>query len=74
MAIGLQLAHPGVGGIWEATTGKKLHDFTPDMSSAYRLAWSPDGSRIAAACDDGAVRLYDTGGNVVAEFPGELAA
>lgn len=37
---------------------------------ASRLGWSSDGERLAAACEDGSVRLWDRGGDPVATCTG----
>ena len=44
------------GHIWDTTTGKKLATFTPGVRDA---SYSPDGTRIATAHDDGTVKIWD---------------
>jgi WD40 repeat protein len=44
--------------LWDATTGKKLRQFGGDPTA---LAFSRDGSRLAAGMDDGTIRLWEVG-------------
>jgi WD40 repeat protein len=51
--------------LWNAVTGQSLSRY-PVRSGlmpnfcVFSLAWSPDGTRIAAACDDKVIRVWNT--------------
>ncbi len=45
--------------VWDATTGKTLLTLSGLSGQAYALAWSHDGTRIAAGGDDHLVHLWD---------------
>ena len=49
--------------IWNGATGepvKELKNPPLDLrSGTYGIAWSPDGTRIAASCEQGIIRLWD---------------
>jgi DNA-binding beta-propeller fold protein YncE len=57
---------PGIR-LWEAITGKKLQVIETTQRSIRHLAYSRDGTRLAAAAFDGTARLYDvaTGAEVL---------
>jgi len=40
-------------------TGKLQVNYTGHSASVARVAWSPDGSRIASASDDGTVQIWE---------------
>ena len=46
-------------GLWDAETGKRVGSYLDGIAFTNDVAWSPDGSRLAAASDDGAVHLWD---------------
>jgi WD40 repeat protein len=55
------------------TTGKQLR-MLPHASTIYGVAYSPDGSRLAAGCADNTIRLWVTAALVeVAELRGPMA-
>jgi WD40 repeat protein len=45
--------------LWDASSGKVLHTFTPLPAGISATAWSPDGKTLACACADGKLRLLD---------------
>jgi WD40 repeat protein/nucleoside phosphorylase len=51
--------------LWDSNTGQTITRYTVHSSwlpnfYILSLVWSPDGSRIAAACDDKTIRLWNT--------------
>ncbi len=48
--------------ILEVPSGRVVHQLD-GLASIYHMAFSPDGSRLGAACGDGRVRLWDTAGD-----------
>lgn len=53
----------GAVSLWDVNTGKllALAKATGVLVAFRRLTFSPDGSLIAAACDDGSVHIFDAG-------------
>ena len=50
-------------GIWNAQTGELLrkleeYDISREVSNVRAVAWAPDGLLLAAASDDGTVRIW----------------
>jgi WD40 repeat protein len=45
--------------IWDSVTGKTLAELAGHSTFARRLAFFPDGSRLASLGDDGSVKLWD---------------
>jgi WD40 repeat protein len=45
--------------VWDATTGQTLLTYSGLTGQAYALAWSHDGTRIAAGGDDHIVHVWD---------------
>ncbi len=44
--------------VWDADSGELLIEFYPDAYRVLAAAWSPDGERIAAFCDDDTIRVW----------------
>ena len=53
--------------IWDATTYRRLA-VLPHGDVVYHAVYSPDGTQIATACGDGAVRIWDAGGALLREL------
>jgi WD40 repeat protein len=73
-------------GLWNMETGRLLRQLRPeknlnlDVARFASVAFAPDGKTLAAECDDGVVRLWNTATGALvghiqadAEFPSELA-
>lgn len=67
---------PGTASIWTARTGQKVYAFPSDPCGAWRLAWSPDGTRLAVASgvhwiSRGTAKVWDVGtGHLVYHLQG----
>jgi WD40 repeat protein len=48
--------------LWDAATGKPGRTFEDHPANVYRVAFSTDGTRMAAGCTDGAVKVWDADG------------
>jgi WD40 repeat protein len=56
----LASAGPGVYmHVWDAATGSELLRVPVDGTSAYEVAWSPDGEELASGGYAGKVRIWD---------------
>jgi hypothetical protein len=49
-----------VAAIVDGKDGHELQSFTGHTGGIWRLAWSPDGQRLATGGQDGSVRIYNT--------------
>jgi len=56
--------------IFDVATCRRLHQFPAHKTSINSLAWSPNGSLIASASDDRAVKLWTPEGGNVATLSG----
>jgi WD40 repeat protein len=45
--------------VWNVAAAKQVVSYTGQTGAGARLAWSPDGTRIAAANYDGTVHIFD---------------
>lgn len=66
----LQLAsigHDGKVRIWSAPTGALLHELDAGATWGTRVAWKPNGARLAAAAGR-IVRIFDTAGHLHYEY------
>jgi Tol biopolymer transport system component len=57
LAIG---SYDGAIGIWDVITGQNVLNWNTNGGSPNSLAWSPDGSRLAASTHTGGMVLWDT--------------
>ncbi len=61
--------------IWETATGRVLHTFEGHRGPISRIAFAPDGKRMASAGRDGTVRVWNTSsGKPTLVFSGHEAA
>jgi WD40 repeat protein len=64
------LAAPVV--IWQAASGKTLRSYRALASPVMDLAWSPDSVRVAAACWDGTLQVWEgMSGQAVCAIPAQ---
>jgi WD40 repeat protein len=58
----------GSVGVWNASSGARIAVLEDATCVVKAVAFSPDGTRLAASSYDGRVRVYETGGfRIVAE-------
>jgi WD40 repeat protein/serine/threonine protein kinase len=56
---GLDSIRPGQVILWDAASGKRLRTLEGHKHRALGVAFSPDGQRLATACLDGMVRIWN---------------
>jgi WD40 repeat protein len=57
--------------VWDTASGKSIGSgYASETSEPIAIAFSPDGSRLAAGAVNGALRLFDTSGNELLNLPG----
>jgi WD40 repeat protein len=49
LSMSNKLDAPGTASVWDARTGRMVRTFPSDNCGVWRLAWSPDGRRLAVA-------------------------
>jgi WD40 repeat protein/tRNA A-37 threonylcarbamoyl transferase component Bud32 len=59
--------------VWDTTGGKRVRPLRGHGGVVWCLAYGP-GGRLAAGCDDGAVRLWDSAGTALLALPGHTEA
>jgi WD40 repeat protein/serine/threonine protein kinase len=72
-SAGTRIASSGKDGrvkIWDAVTGKLVHDLPAQEERVHFPAFNPDGDRLAAANRDGGITIWDaaTGGELLALY------
>src|SRR5262249_21817795 len=69
---GFDVKAPGRVLVWDAASGRLVHDLKGHPWLAPAAAWSPDGRRLVSGCWGGEVRIWDAEtGKQVRALPGE---
>src|SRR5439155_2985566 len=55
----------GVVKLWDAGTGRKLHEFAGNTTAVITVAFSPDGQRLGSASHDHTAKIWNTEAGVL---------
>jgi WD40 repeat protein len=59
--------------LWDAASGRLVATLAEHRGPVTEMRFDPVGERLATACGDGAVRIYDTRGVLLAAYEGHAA-